>query len=185
MLEIFLILIGVVIPLGMAKHKRSRRRSNFVAIPFSVSLALSTLADNAVLTAALMSAQTEDLYVISVDASYALQEVTAGEGPLEVGFSHSAYSVAQIAENLIAQQTGPGDVIAVEQSRRMVRRTGKFSGLSTHEVLADGRKIRTKCKFAITGSNNLDLWVQNQSDAALTTGAVVDVSGTIYGRWII
>ncbi len=165
--------------------KRRRKSRNFVAIPFDQQLALATLNDNIVLSASTIGVLTEDLFVISVDATWSLRGHTATEGPIEVGFAHGDLTDTEIAEALDASVLDPSDIIAGERARRPVRRSGKFSGLSTEEVLANGEQIRTKCKFTIGSGKNFDLWASNRSGANLTTGTIVEVQGTIYGRWRI
>ncbi len=165
----------------MAKHKRRRRKSNFVAIPFNVSLALSTLADNTVLATDLVDT-TEDLYVISVDGQFTIRGATSGEGPLAVGYAHGDLSVGEILENLNAEVGNPDDIIQSERARRPVRRAGSFQMLSPDEVLALGQVIRTTCKFSV-GEADLAMWIFNMSGAVMTTGAVLQCIGTIYGRW--
>ncbi len=183
MIPIFVFLVAIV---AMAKRSnRGRRRvSNFVAIPFEVTLTLSTLADNTVLAGTILSNNfARDIYLISVDATFSLFGGTAGEGPIGVGFSHSDLSVGEIAEALTAEVSDPSDIIAKERARRPVRRTGSFKGLSTNEDIADGQMVRTPLKFAVTDGKQLSAWAVNRSNGALTGGQIVVVEGTIYGRW--
>ncbi len=169
----------------MAKNKYPKRnRKNFVAIPFNTTLTLSTLADNIVLPATLFGSNFgEDIYVISIDATWILLGSTSQEGPLFVGFAHGDLSAAEILECLDAEVTDPDDIIAKEQSRRPVRRVGGFNGLSSNESLVEGALIRTTMKMSIGNDHNIDAWVVNRSGATLTTGAQIKVSGTLYGRW--
>ncbi len=170
----------------MAKRRRGRRsrRGKFQAIPFQQALALSTLADDTVLGVALIGANLgEDYYALSVDAQWAIRDLTAGEGPILVGFAHDDLSVSEVNEAITAEVTDPDDIIAVERSRRPVRKSGVFPVQNTHEVLNDGKTIRTKLKWSIGNDHNLNCWVRNASGAPLTTGAILEITGTLYGNW--
>lgn len=174
-------------------RKRSRTRKNFVAIPFQKELALSTLADNAVLSIALTPALTEDLFVMSVDMAAQIRGLTPGEGdPSTLGLAHSDYTNAEVAENLNVSLTGPGSKIEQERTQRLVRKSGVFHGFGdgAGAVLSmigrqGSRVTRTKCMFTIQNPKTLNAWIQNRMGAPMTTGALMTVDGTIYGRWIL
>ncbi len=168
----------------MARKRRSNRRKNFVALPFNTTVVLDTLANGAVIAADLLASLSEDLYVISVDGTWAMLGHTAGEGPIHVGYAHGDLSVTEIGENLTADLSNPDDIIQKERSRRPVRRAGSFPGLSTEEVLNNGVPLRTTIKFTIGDGNSFDIWAQNVSGATLTTGCTVRLDGTVYGRWL-
>ncbi len=170
----------------MPYKRRSRKRSNknFVAIPFTQTLSLGTLADNTVAINTLLSNLVEDLFVISVDAYWSLRGMTANEGPLEVGLAHGDYTVTEIKECIESDNSDPDDLIDVERSRRKVRRSGMFQVIAPTEVLAQGEKIRTRMKFTIGDGKSLISWISNRTGSALTTGGSLVVSGTIFGRWL-
>lgn len=175
-----------IIPRGainslMAKRKN---RKGFVAIPFSIQLALGTLANETVLMSSILSSLAEDLYVISIDVWTAIRALTAGEGPIFCGICHGDYSVTEVKECLEANVVNPDDKIAVEHSRRQVRKYGVFHGLNTEEVLNDGKSQRVKVRFTVGSGQNFSFWAYNNSGAALTTGAQVEIMGTIYGKWL-
>ncbi len=80
----------------------------------------------------------------------------------------------------------PSDIIARERASRPVRRAGVFpieSVTAGNSVLADGRQIRTPLRFSMSIGKDLKYYAFNQSGATLTTGAVLEVQGVIYGRW--
>ncbi len=159
-------------------------RKNFVAIPFSASVTLGTLADDAIIAINALGANLgEDLYVISADIFAMVRDMTGGETPLEFGCAHSDLSVTEIDENLTAELTDPDDIIAKERARRPVRRIGLFNGVDTQIQWNDGNSKRVKIRFSIGNGFNLSLWVKNRSGAILTTGAVAEFSGTLFGRW--
>ncbi len=170
----------------MAKHKGRRRRRGIVAIPFSIQGALGTLGDETVIVvAALGSNFTEDFYLVSVDVSVHIRGLTANEGiPTQYGVAHSDLSVTEIGENLDAEMTSPDDIIAKERSRRPVRSAGYLRGGNLAiEVRQETDKVRIPCRFSIGDGFNLSCWVKNKSGSALTTGAVQEWFGTMFGRW--
>ncbi len=183
MLEWFLIMIGVFIPLGMAVHKR-RSRKGFVVIPVNASITLSTLASADVIAASLIPALGEDFFAISADLQWSIRSLTAGEGPLSVGVSHGDYTVGELKEHLDLQFADPDDKIAQEQKRRLVRRSAVFAGLASEESINNGNMKRIKIKIRLGDTQTLDIWCHNLSGATLTTGAVIRVVGQVYGRWL-
>ncbi len=166
-------------------HTRKRSRGkNFVAIPFSAAITLGTLGVGTVINAGMLGASLgEDLFCISVDINWALRGFTAAEGPISVGVAHSDYSVGEIGENLDAELTDPDDKIQQERARRLVRRSGMFPGLASNEVLNQGTPLRTTMKFSVGDTFNPSIWARNLGPSALTTGAIVQLDGTLYGRW--
>ncbi len=170
----------------MAHKSRRRSRKGFVALPFNTSLALSTLSNGAVLSVDIFGGNfTEDFYAISVDMVASIRAATAGEGPIGIGFAHSDYSDAQIAEALAPVLLGPGNKIEQERARRAVRRHGMLPGLLTEETMGDGLPKRTTLKFLVSSGKALSVWGENQSGAALAGGAILELQGTAYGRWLI
>ncbi len=165
------------------KKRRSKNRRNFVAIPFTENLPLLTLADATVLVKETVAAFGEDLFIISVDALFTLRDLTTGEIPITVGFSHGDLSPTEVAEALTAELTDPDDIIAKERARRPVRKVASFAGLASSLIINDGNKIRQKIIFSVGDGHTFDFFAFNRSGALLTTGAVLQLDGTIYGRW--
>ncbi len=173
--------------------RRRKRDRNFVAIPFSASLALLTLADGASLSTDITSSTFgEDLFAISVDLSAYIQALTAGEGdPMTVFVAHSDYSEAEIVENLDVSFVNPDDKVGQEQSRRLVRKVGVMrpeGGAGTHTEMQmigrfGSRIVRQGLKFSIGNGFSLGAGVRNRSGSNLTTGSILRVDGTLYGRW--
>ncbi len=180
MLEIILLL---VLAIPMMAHRRGRRyNAKFVVIRFQASLALSTLGSNTVLIGSLFGGELNDRAVrlVSIDGYWAIRGATAGEGPIMVGVCHSDYSVAEVKECLTSNALDTGDMIAGEQSRRLVREVGQFSNFGTNEVLNDGRPKRTKIGITTPTGFDYSLWAWNKSGAALATGQVIEASGKGY-----
>ncbi len=182
---LYVLLVSGIAGLALAKKRRPRRRNNFVAIPFETTITLGALVDNVVVVADLFASDlAEDFYAISVDASWAMFENTSTENPIGVGFTHNDLSVSEIAENLTAEVTDPSDIIARERSRRPVRKVGQFAGPDPEQSLNHGDQIRTTLKFMIGNGHQLAAYAVNRSNATLTTGTLISVLGTVYGRWV-
>ncbi len=166
------------------KRKTGKNRKNFVAIPFSGQLVLSTLVTDIVILGSMLSSSfAEDIFIISVDCLWAIRGHTAGQTPLEFGIAHGDLTVTEISECLNSELTDPNDIIQRERGRRPVRRVGTFGGSLADPVYNDGRKMKTTCKFSLSNGNSLNAYLLNNSGVTLTTGAVLEFSGTIYGRW--
>ncbi len=177
----------------MPKKTARRSNKNFVAIPFDNSIALSTLTNGAVLSVGLIGANfTNNFFAISADLAASIDGLTAGEGvPSDAGINHGDYSNLQIQENQEVALTGPGDKIALERTRRLVRKSGVLNSFDTSaktETTLIGklgsRIVRTSLKFVIQKDRSIESWVRNRSGTALQTGATYRISGTLYGRWI-
>ncbi len=154
---------------------------------------MATLASNSLLSVdAFPGVLTEDLYAISCEINAQVINLTAGEGdPMFLGWAHGDYSDPEIEENLEVSFLGPGDKVAQERARRLVRKSGillpeellhttmRLSG-KTGEGL-----VKTKLRFVINSGKNLSIWVYNKSGATLTTGSSLRFQGTVYGRWLI
>lgn len=165
----------------MAKR---RPRGKFAAIPVNRELALSTLADATVIAAQTLGESFgREIFITSSRLNWVLKGQTAGEGPVFCGLAHGDYSVTEIAEALDVSYEDPDDKIGQEQARRQVRRVGAFSGLGTDETLNDGKPIKTIIKIGVGEGHTLDFWAQNESDNALSGGAVLHVYGMLYGYW--
>ncbi len=176
---ITLILIAAAI--GMAKRTPRRRRrwtANMKSVRVDALDALGALVDGVVSTTPLLDVSDEEYRVLSVNGTWTLRDGTVTEGPIVVGIAHGDYSVTEIKECLDAQAAvGRGDKIVNEQSKRLVRIVGAFSGDGTHESLNDGKPIHTRLNWHIPESKTLVTWAWNKSGATLTTGAETQLFG--------
>lgn len=165
-------------------HKR-RYPKGFAAIPFSATISLLTLADNTVLDADVFTNDFEEnFWASSFHGTWAIRNVTVGEGPIQFGLAHSDYTVAEILEKLTSDESNVrGDLVEVEQARRFVRQGGVFSAATADEIYNEGRVSKLSLRFKIGNNFNLAMWVRNQSGATLTTGAQVVLNGKLYGRY--
>ncbi len=163
-----------------------RKRRPLQPIPFQVQFSLGALVNDVVISSDMLpSVFTEDFWCSSVYATWAIRGLTPTEGPISVGLAHNDYTVTEIAEATDVTLTGPGSKIEQERSRRLVRKVGTFRGLESNEILKNGVDIRTGMKFTIEDGKMIEVWAQNRSAATLTTGAVVEVEGVAYGRWLV
>jgi len=172
---------------AMAKKDR-----NFVVIPVAGSLALDTLADDTVLSVDLTGSLGEDLFVISTDLDWHVRGLTAGQGdPMTVGIAHSDYSDVEIREAVDGTFTSPDELIEKEQTQRKVRKSGSMvsmAGDNTHTELNFAPffqkwSARTPARWSVGNGLALSGWIWNRSGGALTTGAILEFDGNIYGRW--
>ncbi len=175
----------------MANYKRrARKRSgskNFVALPIRGSVALLTLADNALVKSNVLTGVfTEDFYAISIDIQCDILGLTNNEGiPHNWGINHSDYSVAEVTENLDVSLLGPGSKIEQERTRRLVRKGGILQASENVTILRTPESSkRVTLRFMINDGFALEIWVRNRSGSALTTGASFNWFGDLYGRWV-
>ncbi len=169
--------------------KKSYRPSkkNFVALPVTGQLALSTLADDTVLKANVHTGVfTEDFFAISADIQVMVRNLTSGEGePSSWGLNHSDYTAPEVNEYLNVSLLGRGSKIEQERLKRLVRNGSQLVHLTAEdELIPLDRSHRVKMRFMIQEGFAIEIWVKNRSGAPLTTGAIMEWNGTIYGRWI-
>ncbi len=153
-------------------------------IPFVHTVAVGALTADSVQNQEVIPTLVEDLYVMSIKSTWSIRDVMPGEGPLQVGWAHSDLTGTEIAEALTAELVDPSNIITKERASRPVRSVGAFHGALSHEALADGREIKTKMRFIVNDGHSIDAWVANRSGTTVTTGAVVVITGEIYGRWL-
>ncbi len=167
----------------MALLGAAKRRRRIQVGRFSANLALATLASADLLGGDLFSGQTFDdrNFLVSMDGTWSIRTLTAGEGPIHVGVAHSDYTDAEI-EEWFESSGNIGQHLKSEQERaaRKCRFVGTFAGLSTEEVLNDGKPIRTTLKFMAEEGMALKFWALNNSGAVLTTGAILLSAGQVY-----
>ncbi len=183
MLEILVVMAILAIAVGvMAAKRRRASRGRLVYLPFDESITLGTLVANGISTNALQTL-TQDFDIVGVKATVSFTDVTQGEGPLEVGWAQSELTGVQIVANRDASPTSQWDVLANEQSKRKVRVFGKSAG-TTDESLNNGLAVWRKMFLRIPSGKALcDLWIINRSGATLTTGAIVNLQGSVVGCW--
>ncbi len=174
-------------PFMAKKQARGGRRSprgKYTAIPFFDTITLTTLAAQTVLLADLLDAQfVNRTFVMSVKALWHLKGLTGSEGPLQFGFAHNDLSVAEVKECLDAEVVDPSNIIAREQARRPVRTVGFFAADSVARIGEDGM-IKTPIRFTVGEGHQLAAFVMNRDTDLLTTGATIEIAGTMFVKWI-
>ncbi len=166
----------------MVKHGR-RKRQKILKGNVDESLALSTLANSTLVIDAFDESVNERTYAISIEATYALRSLTAGEGPIVFGVSHGDYTAAEVEEVIEnAGSWNEGDLPAQEIARRKVRIIGQFEGQVSNEDFNDGVKLKTKLGWILLQGQTIDLWAYNRSGGTLTTGAFVLCNGHVWLR---
>ncbi len=168
----------------MAKHprRRGKRRFNLRRVRITPEEPLLTLASDTVITQDLTAASPDRYRCVTVKGSWTLIALTAGEGPITVGYAHSDYSVTEIKECLEAQAAiSQSNKVAREQSDRLVRVVGTMRGVG-NSFLNDGKPISTKLNWLIGIGATVKMFSFNESTSPLTTGAVTNLVGDMWIR---
>lgn len=159
-----------------------KRRRGFVAIPISFSRVLSSLANDAAESTAMLTFG-EDIYLISMDISLVING-SAGEGPMLFALAHGDLSAAEALESLDAELSDPDDIIAKERARRPVRKLGMVPMSEAEQSLGhDGEIQRRSLRFSVGDAHSLNLVIVNRSGATISSSSVIDAQATLYGRW--
>ncbi len=170
----------------MAKKRRGARRSRrFQVIKVQQSADLGTLVTNVGLKTVLWDI-TQDAYVIAADLTWTLFGMDLLDGPVDVGLAHGDLTNSEIVNALDASPKSDSDIIALELTRRPVRLVGTFpqpENTGAGKTLNDGKKIRTKCRFAITGATDLVFFGVNRGVQPLTVDTTLAVAGKVYINW--
>ncbi len=156
-----------------------RRRGGIRPAAIAESLPLLTLASLDVLGETLAATVDKPTRAMSVDCLFALNGMTALEGPVDVGLAHSDYTDAEIEECLEAIGSwSSDDKVANERANRFVRRVGQLD--AEHDELNDGKPVRVRLNWALASGSTLRYWARNVGSAALTTGAILTFNGTAW-----
>lgn len=162
-------------------RKRGRKRSfNLRRVRVTVGDALDTLASATALVTGITPASVSTYRLVSAKLAWSLTELTESDGPIVVGYAHSDYTVGEIKEAIESQNSiNPGDKISQEQSNRLVRIVGSFSGME-NQSLNDGRPIKTKLNWLIPIGQFVNMFAYNDGAGALTTGSNLRANGDIW-----
>ncbi len=161
--------------------KNTKRKFNLRKVRFDSNLALSTLANQTVLTSSLTGVSANPYRCMSVKTTWNLKNLTSGQGPLIFGYVHSDYTVAEIKEALeVGGSIDIGSKVEQEQADRLVRIVGTFDGLLTEEKFNEGRPMKTRLNWAIGIGDSVAQFVYNDAGLTLTTGAFTDVIGIMW-----
>ncbi len=147
-------------------------------LPTTTNIPLLTTAPEVVVGVVNADVFTEQRRILSVEVTWSLEDLTDLDGPIEVGIAHSDYTDAEVEECLEAGGSwDEGDKVAQEQARRLVRRVGVLTEEET--ALNEGRLVKTRLNWRVSTGDTLRWWARNRGDA-LTTGAVVIISGVLH-----
>ncbi len=166
----------------MAKKPSQRRMGKYMKGRVDENLSLGTLAPVTLISDTFDEVVDEETRITSIVASWALELLTAGQGPIEVGYAHSDYTDAEIEEVLENTDSWTrGDKISQERAKRLVRSVGIFgSGSADGEeiTLNNGLPVKTKLNWALTTGQTIKFWAFNRSGSAIsTTVPVVRLQG--------
>ncbi len=170
--------------ISLAMPKARKGRGSLVPLKFQVQLVLSTLANDTALLVSTTAALEQGFDIITTHMTASIRSGTPGEGPIEFGIAAGqAYNAAEIVEALDASPLRNSGV-EMERSQRKVRLMGTFDGISATETVNEGIPIKKKMFMrGLIGQTPSQAWIVNRSGAALTTGTIVEFSGTHWGRW--
>ncbi len=158
----------------MAKN----RYKGYRKLPFTVNIAGGVLSADDVTITTLAEVFTEERRVLSVEATYGMEDLAAGDGPISVGIAHSDYTAAEIEETLEAAGAwDEGNKVAQEQAKRLVREVGLLTEQETS--LNEGQPVKTRLNWRIATGDTLTWWIRNRGDD-LTTGMEVVVQGVLH-----
>ncbi len=173
----------------MAKHtaRRRRRSRKYLRGNVDEDLTVGALIAKGAGSGSFDESVNERTLVSSIVATWTLDEwtVATGTGPLVVGVCHSDYTTAEIEafiEN--AASWNEGDKIGQEIAKRLIRRIGEFDISDTavaHDVLNDGKPIKTKLNWMLLQGQTLRLFFYNTGTATISTAtaAVVRCNGHV------
>ncbi len=179
-MSLIYIVLAIIAISAMAKRKgKARRRFNLRMVRTSAQLALGTLGNVTVINGAVFGNADGAYRIMSTNVLWTMKNLTAGEGPIHVGYAHGDYTVTEIKEAIeSASSISIGNMVEQERGQRRVRLVGSFSGEVGEEALNEGRKIRTKLNWLIPIGTNFNMFAYNDSGVnPLTTGAIVDHTG--------
>ena len=164
----------------MANKPKRRRRFNLRRVRLTPEKALSTLASDTAITNAIQGGtSTAPMRIVTIKSTWGVTGMTAGEGPLTIGYAHPDYSVTEIKECLESQAAiDLGDKVAQERANRLVRVIGMID--AENDVLNDGLPVSTKLNWKMAAGETPNLFVFNESTSPLTTGSSVKLAGNMW-----
>ncbi len=164
----------------MVKHK-GRNMGRYIKGNVDDQMALSTLASGALITQVFDESVAEEAIMTSLVASWALDNIVAGQGPLQFGVAHSDYTGPEILE--VIANTGSWDLgnkVAQEQAKRLVRTIGFMvieEDTGTDDVrFNDGKPVKTKLNWVLQTGDTIQMWVFNPA-ATLTGNPILRAAG--------
>ncbi len=141
---------------------------------------LATLGSDTALTAPLSGGTSSaPMRIVTVKATWNMNNLTAGEGPITVGYAHGDFSVTEIKECLeAAAAIDVGNMIAREQADRKIRIIGTID--AEDSSLNDGKPVKTRLNWFFNAGRTLNMFAFNESTSPLTTGSSIKVAGDLW-----
>ncbi len=146
------------------------------------TLALGGLATKTLIGDTFDNVTIERMLCSSLVATYTIDDLLAGQGPILFGVAHSDYDAAEI--EAVIENTGSwdmGDKISQEVAKRLVRVIGTMvgeQGTGTDDVkFNQGRPVKTKLNWMLNTGDTLKLWAYNLDTGSLTTGSILTADG--------
>ncbi len=145
-------------------------------------LNLGTLAVRSLVADTWDESPEEKTLISSIECTWALDGLTAPQGPIAFGIAHSDYSDAEIEAVLEnAGSWDAGSKVEQEVAKRLVRQIGVFVGDSDATGDAkfnDGKPMKTKLNWQLVTGDTLKMWGYNIGATALaTTTPVIKCNG--------
>ncbi len=173
-----------------AAHRGYPRKGRYGLRPVrsSAQLALGTLAANVAVTGSVFADPVGRPYrLISMIASWTLEDFNDDEGPVICGYAHGDYTATEIKECIEAGGSiNVGNKVEAERANRLVRIVGTFGGSGVQNavvdlVINDGKPIKTRLNWLIPIGQTFNMFAYNDSSVAnLTTGTLLKINGTAY-----
>ncbi len=160
------------------------RMRNYAKVRVSPAIEVLAMLNQAAEATNMTATMTSSGRVTSVEGTWSIDNLVAGEGPVHVGVCHPDYSDSEIAEAILVQVTGPNALVEMERANRKVRIVGTFSAQVGNRVLNDGKPIKTKLNWAFEDDGvALAMFIFNDAQQTLTTGAFVFFEGHLNVFW--
>ncbi len=154
--------------------KKGRNMKGYLKGNIDELLQLGTLGATTLISTDFDESPEEKTFISSIVATYALDGLVAGQGPILFGIAHSDYTSAEI--EAVIENTGSWDAgskVEQEVAKRLVRIIGTFvgkQGTGTNDVqFNDGVPVKTKLNWTLNTGDTLKMWAYNISGAALST----------------
>lgn len=159
--------------------------ANFAKIQISETIDLGTLSAGGIVTEALTAdTASQGFRCTSAVITWAVNGLTAGQGPIAVGVAQSDYSGTEIGEFMnLATGFTRTNLISQEIQDRRIRTAGAVQG-GAEAGINDGKPVKTKLNWLVQEGQTINMFAHNGDDGALTTGGKVSFTGHLNGFWV-